>query len=147
MTIIHQCQAQVINYLSIKLIVNYFSIKLINCRLEIPIPNHTIKKSRHMNRAIQKSHLEAFQMAFQYRYSNILQQNIVEKRIKIIYGFLFEGWYYKGQLILKCPIGAIKSSKNSTNFFLGFLPLTSKKRLNHKKTKALYLFFIYSKII
>ena len=30
--------------------------------------------------------------------------------------------FAKGQLILKCPFGVIKSSKKPTNFFPGFLP-------------------------
>ena len=64
-------------------------------------------------------------MAFQYRYPKSQHIAIaVEhcgKRIKIIYGFIFEGWYYKGQLILKCPIG-VKSQKKIREIFSGFLP-------------------------
>ena len=38
----------------------------------------------------------------------------------------------KGQLILKCPFGVIKSPKKSTKFFFRISALASKKRLNQK---------------
>ena len=58
------------------------------------------------------------------------------QELKVRDNFIFLQYRYaEGQLVLKCPFSVIVLTK----MFLRISVLASKKRLNQKKTKALYL--------